>query len=665
MLPARCAMKNNALPCFLAGLRHVVGRHLTPLLLFALLCGCGLKDTDKGAAAADARENEAPTWQGDPVPYKAVFKVQNGPEELADKMKGLSQLEALAKELPDSTLALERRARLDQEAAVKLMQSECYYNGEATISMDEKVSPIIVTITLIPGKRYHVGHALVHYEPKPDIPEAFLHRERVTGFWGLERETLPPPEFPAEVPGVKVGEPVVASAMLDAVAKIPQELIKRGYPLAKIEKSIYTLNKEALELNADIVIDPGPPAYMGNIIVKGNKEVNLGYLERLVPWEPGKEPWDNTLMQDYANDLRSTGIFRSVEVKPGKPVGTSGVQVLPIEVELAEGPPRTVSASARYDSDTGFGVEGTWEHRNLFHNGEKLQVTAPISQEETGVKVHFEKPAFLDRHQRLLADAAALYEVTDAYQQRFVRGSLGLERRLARQWTGAISIGAETGYLKDNEHDEKPYMVASPQGGFRYDGRNDKFNPSKGVLLEAQLRPFTGYYEEEFHAIASKIIGAAWYAPLGHKPDGSIDDTLVLAGRYQVGAMPASTSLRSIPSSMRYFVGGADTVRGYPYQAIGPRDSEGDPLGGRSFQAINLEARYMVAENIGIVPFLDGGMVFKDEYPDVFGEMNWGLGLGFRYYTPIGPVRLDVATPLHYIEGDPPVQFYISIGQSF
>lgn len=116
---------------------------------------------------------------------------------------------------------------------------------------------------------------------------------------------------------------------------------------------------------------------------------------------------------------------------------------------------------------------------------------------------------------------------------------------------------------------------------------------------------------------------------------------------------------------MRYYAGGAGSVRGYAYQALGPRDSEDDPLGGRSYQIVNLEARFKVSEHIGIVPFLDGGMVYKDEFPPIIGDMDWGAGLGLRYYTPIGPVRLDVAVPLRQIEGDPPVQVYISIGQSF
>ncbi|MBD5553662.1 MAG: outer membrane protein assembly factor [Desulfovibrio sp.] len=646
------------------------------------LCACGLlaKDTDKGAAAADAPAGAAAEWQGEPVPYKVEFRVIGDAQDLAGKMEDLSQLRELQKEPPDSLLGLERRARADQETAVKLMQSECYYDGEASFHINETAKPALVTVILTPGPRFVVGQAAVVYDPRPDVPRQFLNRTRVTGFWGLEKEALPDPSFPDAIPGVTIGEPIVAKAMLEAVAQIPMQLQKRGYPLARITKTLYTLDKPAKKLNAEVVIDPGLPATMGPLNIKGAGNVHESYLRRLVPWQPGEEPWDDALMQDYANSLRATGLFRQVEVRPdisqvaaakeaknardgrGEP---GKLAVLPVAVDLTAGPQHTVSASARWDSDTGFGVEGTWEHRNLFGNGEKLALDAPISQEETGIKAHFEKPAFIDRQQRLLADMHALRETTDAYQQSSLKGELGINRRLARQWSGGLSLLAEGGSLKDNEHDEQAYAVFSPRAGIRYDGRNNPLNPSKGTLLELRLKPFGGYYEEEFSAFASTLSGAAWYAPLGRKNDGAIDDTVVLAGRVELGAMPGATSLRSIPASLRYYTGGAGSVRGYTYQSIGPQDSEGDPLGGRSYQVVNLEARFMVAENIGLVPFLDGGMVYKEEFPHIFGDMDWGTGLGLRYYTPIGPVRLDVATPLHRIDDDPPVQVYISIGQSF
>ena len=116
---------------------------------------------------------------------------------------------------------------------------------------------------------------------------------------------------------------------------------------------------------------------------------------------------------------------------------------------------------------------------------------------------------------------------------------------------------------------------------------------------------------------------------------------------------------------MLFSCGGGGSVRGYAYQAIGPKDRYGDPMGGRSFQDVNFEARFRVSESIGIVPFVDGGMVYSDEYPELFQDFQWAAGLGLRYYTPIGPIRFDVAVPLDKKDGDSDYQFYISIGQAF
>ncbi len=651
---------------------------LAALLMLPGLGGCGLlsKCGDAGLRAADAQRTETggktdPAWQDTPIPYILCIAVRDkssGANGLEDKMRDASQLAQLAKDPPDSLLTLERRARADTDSALKLLHSQCYYDGKAAFSLDETVSPVRVTLLLDPGPRYNLGQADVSYAPAPEVPESFKNRSRERGFWGLEREMLPPPSFPSVLPGVTVGRPVTADVMLGTVEALPERLRREGYPLAKVADARYSLNRDARTLNADILVRPGPPALMGSIRVQGAKDVSAEYLQRLTPWTPGEEPWDSNLLEDYTNTLRGLGLFRSVEAAPAesgleKSGEEGGVAVLPTDITVAEAPFRSISGSARYDTDTGLGLEGAWEHRNLFHNGEKLTVTAPLATEIQGIKAAFEKPAFLAREQSLLASASALREDTSAYRKMVVNASAGLDRQLSRQWWGGISLLVESGSLKDNENSEHPYVMVSPRATLRRDSRNNVLNPSSGSEVEIRLTPFTGFYQESFSAMAGSVAASVYYAPLRDKA-GRPDDRLVLAGRVEGGAMSGS-ALRNIPSSMRYYAGGAGSVRGYAYQALGPRDSENDPLGGRSYQIVNLEARLKITENIGVVPFLDGGMVYTDEFPCITGDMDWGAGLGLRYYTPIGPVRLDVAAPLRRIDGDPSVQVYISIGQSF
>lgn len=651
-------------------------RATPPLLLLLAFClsGCGLlgKGGEKQPAAPVQAEEADAAWRsGEPIPYKTAIVVQNGPKELAGRMRALSSLERLSKEPPDSLLALERRARADADAARSLLHAQCYYEGEAAFSIDETARPVSVTLTLTPGPRYTLARADIYYETDPVIPEFFKNRRRTTGFWGLESEPVPPPAFPRALPGVETGKPVVADALLAAVEALPESLRKQGYPLAEVAETSFTLDREARHLNADILVRPGPPSLLGRIEVRGAREVNADFIRRLVPWDEDTEPWNDDTVEEYANALRASGLFRRVEARPLPDAMRAGVRdgaaSLPLEVTVDEALKRTVSASARYDTDTGFGVEGGWEHRNLFHNGEKLRLTAPIATETQGVKAAFEKPAFLAREQKLRLDASALHENTSAYERYAVAAGGDIERRLSRIWWGSLGLGGESGSIKDNEHDARAYGFFGPRAGLRRDTRDNALNPADGTQFFVNLKPYTGFYRESFNAFSASAGFSAYYAPFrkSDDKDGDMpDDRFVLAGRVEAG-MLTGAALRSLPASLRYYTGGAGSVRGYAYQSIGPRDHEDEPLGGRSYQVVNLEARYKITDDVGIVPFLDGGMVYRDELPRIIGDMNWGAGMGVRYYTPIGPVRLDVGVPLQPIEGDPPVQIYISIGQAF
>ena len=330
-------------------------------------------------------------------------------------------------------------------------------------------------------------------------------------------------------------------------------------------------------------------------------------LPRQVMAGPSRE----LMVEDYANKLRGLGLFRSVQVKPQEEnlawgAGRESASVLPLEVTVAESPFHSVGASARYDTDTGLGVEGMWENRNVFGNGEKLTLSAPLATETQGLKAVFEKPAFMAREQKLLVTGSTLREDTSAYEKIAGSGSGDIERRLSRQWWGSAGLGGESGSIKDNEQDPKGYGFFGPRVGLRRDTRNNILNPSDGSELAVKVKPYTGFYGESLNVMTGVVSASGYYAPF--RKDGLPDDKLVLAGKVEAGGL-AGAGLRTIPASLRYYTGGAGSVRGYAYQSLGPRDHKDEPLGGRSYQVVNLEARYKITEDVGIVPFLDGGML--------------------------------------------------------
>jgi len=212
-----------------------------------LLCagGCGLLAKAPAGEQPRAENAMETAWQGKRVPYTVSIKVAGGPDSLAGKMRAASQLVQLAKEPPDSLLALERRARADAASAENLLHSQGYYDGTATFEMNSEATPVAVSLLLTPGQRYVLGRADVYYQPEPVVPSFFRNRSKEVGFWGLETEPVPPPSFPTVLPGVAVGKPVTADALLAAMDALPEALRRQGYPLAAVAASSLTPDPQA------------------------------------------------------------------------------------------------------------------------------------------------------------------------------------------------------------------------------------------------------------------------------------------------------------------------------------------------------------------------------------------------------------------------------------
>ena len=260
----------------------------------------------------------------------------------------------------------------------------------------------------------------------------------------------------------------------------------------------------------------------------------------------------------------------------------------------------------------------------------------------------------------MVGEAELINEETDAYDQTAAYAAGGIERRFSgdwRNWWGSARLSAEGGRLDDNIQGEQSYLLLGLPLGLRRDTTDDLLNPTRGTRLTIAVTPYTGTYAGQLQTLRTRVDASGYWSPFS-------GNRLVLAGRMAAGSL-IGESVSDIPASLRFYTGGGGSVRGYKYQSLGPKDRDGDPVGGLSFNDISLEARLKVTEQFGIVPFIDGGMVYDQTLPDWGRDLAWGAGIGFRYYTLIGPIRLDIATPLQDRDDNKAFQIYLSIGQAF
>jgi len=560
-------------------------------------------------------------------------KINGAPtDSILDLMEQSSRLKQLSDKLPPSYAALRRRAEVDVEGFEKVLRSEGYYANEVELRIDNNQQPIAITFDITPGPLFRITKFDIHFSQGKDIPTAPTLSDL----------------------GIEIGMPARSEPVVDAGTQIVVDLANRGYPDATVAKqdAIVDFATDAMEVT--LTIDAGPRLYMGELELEGLEKVDQEYIRRLAEWQPGKL-YDNRVIDNLRRRYLRSGLFDSVRVKSReKDQPDSSV---PITLVFAERDRRSVGLGASYSTSEGLGTQYYWENRNYFGEGEKIRADLTIAEIRRELKLTFVKPNFVKIDQNLNANFDIRNETTDAYDEEAVSAFIGLDRRWRKKWVVGAGVSVEYAKIDDSGVTENYALGGLPLTA-RYDSTNDLLDPTKGRRFGASLVPYLGLNENTPDFIRFEMDGSTYYSVLEN-------DRLVLAARGKLGLM-AGDSAGAIPANKRFYSGGGGSVRGYQYQTVGPLDASNDPIGGRSLLEVGFEARTRITDSIGIVPFIEGGNVYESMAPDFSGEFLWGAGLGFRYYTAIGPIRFDVAVPLNPRKNvDDPYQFYISIGQAF
>ena len=614
----------------------------------------------------------APAPAADTQPYRVEF-APTGNDALDSTLKATSQLEALRESAPVDPFGLLARARADIDRLKTVLESFGYYQGSVAVTVNG--TPLDEpglgnTLTALPngsearcklsfglGPLYHLGRIDID----GSLPEA-------------ARNSLQ----------LSPGAPAIASDVLAGGARVLTTLQNDGYAFAKVDPPIAYEDPDNRVLNLTFKVEPGPKVAIGDIRITGLKRVHESFVRRRLLLHTG-DPYSAAGVEKARSDLLAAGVFSTVVVRLGNAPDEQGR--VPVTLRLQERLKHSFSFSAAYSTDLGGSGGVTWTDRNFRGNAEQLDVRANLINiggnatqglgYDTGVK--YILPDFGHRDQSLQFAIGAIKQNLQAYDQEALTSGVTLSRKLSSLWTATAGVSAvhetitqETSTCGQQKNTCVYTLLAFPVGAL-YDSTNlasPLLDPTHGLRASFSLTPTLSYGTTNATFLLSQVSASTYFdleGLLRTEPGRS-----VLALRGIAGIASGATQL-DLPPDQRFYAGGSGTVRGFRYQSIGPvlKDQNNNPTanppipaGGTSMTAVNVEYRQRWGRSLGFALFADAGEV-SDGVSAVSGKYRIGAGAGARLYTPLGPLRFDVAVPVNRQPEDDAFEFYIGIGQAF
>ena len=552
-----------------------------------------------------------------------------------------------------SAARLAAQARQDQLLLERMLRVYGYYdalvfrtvNG-GTDGQQANAAQPNVRFDIVPGKQYSVG-AIDLGNLAAAGPDYAKLREAF---------------------GIKTGDPLLQDKIESEQANLDTALGETGYPFAAIADPSLLVDHAREQGDLTMKVTPAGKYRFGKVTSNLPNFLSGPHLSEIARFKPG-DLYQRSLQMDLRRAIQATGLVASTELTPVEVTPPTGDQpgVVDIAAKITKAKVRTITGSLGYDTGEGFKAEGSWEHRNLFPPEGGLKVRAIAGTQEQLLGVTFRRNNFQGRDKVLTIDAYASTISYQAYDSRTTSLVATFERlsNILFQKPFSWSVGAELTATGEREAlagggfgPRQTYFVGALHGFAEIDTSDDLLNPTHGWRLSGRLSPETSRTNSDQSFYVKAEAEGDFYLPAGKK--------IVLAGRVRAATITGA-SIDAIAPSRRLYAGGGGSVRGFGYEAIGPHNDQGDPTGGRSLVELSAEARIQTGIFDGalqIVPFVDAGSVGTGSTPS-FHEIKVGAGVGVRYLTGFGPVRIDVGVPLNPGPKDAKFGVYVGLGQAF
>ncbi|MEP4980831.1 BamA/TamA family outer membrane protein [Ascidiaceihabitans sp.] len=460
--------------------------------------------------------------------------------------------------------------------------------------------------------------------------------------------------------GFATGQTASTGTLQSAATEGTQAWRNAGHAKANVQSQSITAHHDTGRLDVDVTLAPGPRLRFGDLQITGNERMRTQRIIDIAGLQKGTV-YDPAKLDLVATRLRRTGVFSVVALSEADTV-TGGDQ-LDIIAQFAENKPRRFGFGAELSTQDGLSLSAFWLHRNLFGGAERLRIGADISGiggdtggEDFDLTVAFRRPATFNEDTDFYVDGqlSSLEEPNFALDRFSLEA--GIHRYASAQREYTLGIGLDIADTTD-AFGRRSYSILTLPLGAEFDYRDDSLNATDGYYANATLTPFLNLQGSANGLRGS--LDARTYHSFGKAK------RVTFALRGQLGFL-VGPSLSEAPTDFLFYSGGGGTVRGHDFQSLGVDIGGGNTVGGRSFLGLSGEIRVKTGDKLSIVGFYDAGYIGSEEFPDASsGDWQTGAGLGIRYDTGIGPVRLDVGVPVSGPDTSGGAALYIGIGQSF
>lgn len=536
---------------------------------------------------------------------------------------------------PESRFEARRQAQRAINTLTDYLNSEGYFAPILEPVIDPG-PPITASVRVTPGPRFTIGDVAIEFvgdPPKWDDLSSVTSR--------LD---------------LKTGDFAEPAKVLAAERTLISALKNRGYAFAKAEAREVLGDEQAATIDVIYRLSAGARVRFGPVNFGASTRLRRTFADRLIPFQR-HDLYTPQALSEFNRRLGETRLYSvyTAQLDPIAREHVDGDAVHDITVTLVERDRFTIGAGASFSTDEGPGLTIEWTRRNATRRGDRLKLTGVLAQQQRSLSGEWSFPNALGYGRSLRLNGFGGFDETDAFDRTSLVFGTSLDIKRSPILTYALGGTSEFSRETDTTG-ERDLWILSVSGAAGLDLSDDLLDPSKGWRAEVRAEPGTVIGDEQSNFVS--LLGAA-SAYRAIDPDKA----WVAAVRARMGSVFGADTLE-LPTSRRFFAGGGGSARGFAYQSIGPKDDTERPIGGRGLFETSAELRWRRSDNLGFAVFVDGAAVTTSDVPTV-DDMRFGAGIGVRYYTAIGPIRFDLATPLSREDGDDPVQIYISIGQAF